>query len=97
MLILAAVTLRKFLEIVKAALGLWLTITFSGITTLFDNIGKTYLVPGFDYRATDKKAQEDFLKKKQEEDNKNEKKKREKRGMKLETKKTEEKKEKKCC
>ena len=69
----------------------------SGITTLFDNIGKTYLVPGFDYRATDKKAQEDFLKKKQEEDNKNEKKKREKRGMKLETKKTEEKKEKKCC
>ena len=48
----------------------------SGITTLFDNIGKTYLVPGFDYRATDKKAQEDFLKKKQEEDNKNEKKKR---------------------
>ena len=69
----------------------------SGITTLFDNIGKTYLVPGFDYRATDKKAQEDFLKKKQEEDNKNEKKKMEKRGMKLETKKTEEKKEKKCC
>ena len=69
----------------------------SGISTLFDNIGKTYLVPGFDYRATDKKAQEEFLKRKQEEDNKNEKKKREKRGMTLEDKKTEEKKKKGCC
>ena len=58
----------------------------SGISTLFENIGKTYLVPGFDYKATDKKAQEDFLKKKQEENNENEKKKREKRGMKLEEK-----------
>ena len=56
----------------------------SGINSLFENIGKTYLVPGFDYKATDKKAQEDFLKRKQEEDNQNEKKKREKSGMKLE-------------
>ena len=48
----------------------------SGITNLFENIGKTYLVPGFDYRSGDKKAQEDFMKKKQEE-NKKEKKKRE--------------------
>ena len=69
----------------------------SGISTLFDNIGKTYLVPGFDYRATDKKAQEEFLKRKQEEDNKNEKKKREKRGMTLESKAAEEKKKKGCC
>ncbi len=68
----------------------------SGISTLFDNIGKTYIVPGFDYKATDKKAQEEFLKRKQEEDNKNEKKKREKRGMKLEEKKEGEKK-KGCC
>ena len=56
----------------------------SGITQLFENIGKTYLIPGFDYKATDKKAQEEFLKKKQEEENKNEKKKREKRGVQLE-------------
>ena len=69
----------------------------SGITTLFENIGKTVLVPGFDYKATDKKAQEEFLKKKQEEDNKNDKKKREKRGMKLDNAKTDEKKKKKCC
>ena len=40
----------------------------SGINTLFENIGKTYLVPGFDYKATDKRAQEDFLKRKQEEE-----------------------------
>ena len=70
----------------------------SGITQLFDNIGKTYLIPGFDYKATDKKAQEEFLKKKQEEDTKNEKKKREKRGVKLEEGANSEKKEsKKCC
>ena len=69
----------------------------SGITTLFDNIGKTYLIPGFDYKSTDKKAQEEFRKKKQEEDNKNEKKKREKRGINLQEGGNEEKKKKKCC
>ena len=69
----------------------------SGITTLFENIGKTVLVPGFDYKANDKKAQEEFLKKKQEEDSKNEKKKREIRGMKLDNTKTDEKKKKKWC
>ena len=66
----------------------------SGITNLFENIGKTYLVPGFDYRSGDKKAQEDFMKKKQEE-NKKEKKKRENRGMKLDEKQI--KKKKKFC
>ena len=69
----------------------------SGITTLFVNIWKTYLIPGFDYKATDKKAQKEFLKKKKEEDDKNEKKKREKRGMKLEAKTTTENKKKGCC
>ena len=67
----------------------------SGITNLFENIGKTYLVPGFDYRSGDKKAQEDFMKKKQEE-NKKEKKKREIRGMKLDQKETKKKKGKLC-
>ena len=66
----------------------------SGITNLFENIGKTYLVPGFDYRSGDKKAQEDFMKKKQEE-NKKKKKKRENRGMKLDEKQI--KKKKKFC
>ena len=60
-----------------------------GISTLFENIGKTYLIPGFDYKATDKRAQEDYLKRKREEDNNNEKKKRAKRGMKLDLEKKE--------
>ena len=60
-----------------------------GISTLFENIGKTYLIPGFDYKATDKKAQEDYLKRKREEDDNNEKKKRAKRGMKLDLEKKE--------
>ncbi len=42
----------------------------SGIDTLFDNIGKKYLIPNYDYRSSDKKAQEEFLKKKEEENNK---------------------------
>ena len=67
----------------------------SGISTLFDNIGKTYLVPNFDYRATDKTAQENFLKKKQEENNKKETEKRVK-GVKIENKKSDEPKTKKC-
>ena len=68
----------------------------SGISTLFDNIGKTYLVPNFDYRATDKTAQENFLKKKQEENNKKETEKRVK-GVKIANKKSDEPKKKKCC
>ena len=28
----------------------------SGISKLFENIGKTYLVPGFDYQSGDKKV-----------------------------------------
>ena len=70
----------------------------SGINTLFDNIGKTVLIPGYDYKAPDKKAQEEFMKKKQEENNKNEKKKMDKRGMKLENTKPDEKKNsRRCC
>ena len=68
----------------------------SGISTLFDNIGKTYLIPNFDYRATDKTAQENFMKKKQEENTKKDMQKRVK-GVQLENKKVDETKKKKCC
>ena len=68
----------------------------SGISTLFDNIGKTYLIPDFDYKATDKTAQENFMKKKQEENNKKDMQKRVK-GVQLDNKKTDEKQKKKCC
>ena len=57
----------------------------SGISTLFDNIGKKNLIPGFDYTSGDKKAQEEYMKKKQEEDgNKKSRKKKENKGVKLE-------------
>ena len=68
----------------------------SGISTLFDNIGKTYLIPNFDYRATDKTAQENFMKKKQEENSKKDMQKRVK-GVQLDNKKVDETKKKKCC
>ena len=68
----------------------------SGISTLFDNIGKTYLIPNFDYRATDKTAQENFMKKKQEENSKKDMHKRVK-GVQLDNKKVDETKKKKCC
>ena len=68
----------------------------SGISTLFDNIGKTYLIPNFDYRATDKTAQENFMKKKQEENNKKDMQKRVK-GVQFDNKKVDEKQKKKCC
>ena len=45
----------------------------AGISTLFDNIGKTYLIPGYDYKVGYPKEQEEFTKK-----NKNEKNQREK-------------------
>ena len=68
----------------------------SGISTLFDNIGKTYLIPDFDYKATDKTAQENFMKKKQEENNKIDMQKRVK-GVLLDNKKVDEKQKRKCC
>ena len=43
----------------------------SGISTLFDNVGKKYLIPGYDYQSEDKQAQEQFLKKNKEEESKN--------------------------
>ena len=70
----------------------------SGISTLFDNIGKKNLIPGFDYTSGDKKAQEEYMKKKQEEDgNKKSRKKKENKGVKLEEGQNNEKKKKKYC
>ena len=55
---------------------------YNEIDTLFENIGKTYLIPGYDYKDRDMKAQEEFIKKKQNEKSKNKigKSKREKGG-----------------
>ena len=38
-----------------------------GINTLFENIGKKYFIPNFDYKSGDQSAQEEYVKKQQEE------------------------------
>ena len=38
-----------------------------GINILFENIGKKYFIPNFDYKSGDHAAQEEYVKKKQEE------------------------------
>lgn len=66
-----------------------------GINKLFENIGRKYLMPGFDYKAEDnKKAEEDFVKKKQEQQEEINKK---KKGLKLSNKTEENAQGKKCC
>ena len=73
----------------------------SGISTLFDNIGKKYLIPGFDYQSTDKQAQEQYLKKKQEEGKtrkgRTKENKEEEKRVKLDEKQQKENKKKGCC
>ena len=86
---------KAFAEKIGAIFQTTSALSDSGISTLFENIGKTYLVPGYDYQSGDKKAQEEFIKKKQEElGNKKEK---QKRGMKLEEIQNDGKKKKGCC
>ena len=86
---------KAFAEKIGAIFQTTSALSDSGISTLFENIGKTYLVPGYDYQSGDKKAQEEFMKKKQEElGNKKEK---QKRGMKLEEIQNDGKKKKGCC
>ena len=87
---------KEFAESIGAIFQTTSALSDSGISNLFDNIGKTYLIPNYDYRATDKKAQEEYLKKKEEEKNHIEEQKRTK-GVKLNNKKQDKKKKKKCC
>ena len=87
---------REFADKIGAIFQLTSAKNDSGINTLFDNIGKTYLIPDFDYKSADKKAQENYLKKKQDEDNQKDLKKRSK-GVQLDKKNVGEKKKKKCC
>ena len=73
----------------------------SGISTLFDNVGKKYLIPGYDYQSEDKQAQEQFLKKKKEDEGKNKagrnKKVNENKGVVLEKNGNKQKQKKGCC
>ena len=64
---------KEFADKIGAIFQTTSALSDSGISTLFDNIGKTYLIPGYDYKAGDMKAQEEFIKKKQNEKNQNQK------------------------
>ena len=88
---------KNFAEKIGAIFQTTSALSDSGISTLFENIGKTYLIPGFDYQSSDKKAQENYMKKKHEEELGNKKEKQKSRGMKLEQMKDEGKKKKGCC
>ena len=89
---------KEFADKIGAIFQTTSALSDSSITNLFDNIGKTYLVPGFDYRATDKKAQEDYMKKQQEEINKKTDSRRKNNNIKLNKENTGDgKKKKKCC
>ena len=55
---------KEFAEQIGAIFQTTSALSDSGITQLFENIGKTVLVPGYDYKSGDKKAQEEFMKKK---------------------------------
>ena len=89
---------KAFAEEIGAIFQTTSALSDSGITQLFDNIGKTYLIPGFNYKEGDQKAQEEFLKKQEEENNKKKpKSKKENKGVKLDNKKSGDKKKKSCC
>ena len=74
---------KEFAKKIGAIFQTTSALSDSGISTLFENIGKTFLIPGYDYQSEDKQAQENYMKKKQEEEQVN-KKEKQKRGMKLE-------------
>ena len=71
----------------------------SGITKLFDNLGKKIIMPNFDYKVDENEAKENYMKKKSEEkEAKNQKK--EVKGLKLNNVNKDEKnddKKKSCC
>ena len=58
---------RAFADEINAIFQTTSAMSNSGISTLFDNLGKKIIMPDFDYKADDKEAKENYLKKKKEE------------------------------
>ncbi len=90
---------KAFSDEIKAIFQTTSALSNSGITNLFEHIGKKIIMPNYDYQANDKQAQENYLKKKNGENNPNNKKKEEK-GVKLQNNDEDgknENKKKKCC
>ena len=73
---------QEFADKIGAIFQTTSALSDSGINTLFENIGKKYFMPDFDYKVDDQKAQEEFKKKLQVERDQNAKKK-ETKGVKL--------------
>jgi small GTP-binding protein len=65
---------KDFADSIKAIFQTTSAMSNSGITNLFENLGKKYINPDFDYKAGDKEAKENYLKRKNDEENNNDKK-----------------------
>ena len=58
---------KAFADEIKAIFQTTSALSNSGISKLFDNLGKKIIMPDFDYKADDNEAKENFMKKKNEE------------------------------
>ena len=56
-----------FADEIKAIFQTTSALSNTGITKLFNNLGKKYIMPDFDYKSDDIAAKENYLKKKKEE------------------------------
>jgi small GTP-binding protein len=58
---------KAFADSIKAIFQTTSAMSNSGITNLFENLGKKFINPDFDYNADDKEAKENYMKRKNEE------------------------------
>ena len=74
---------RAFADEINAIFQTTSALSNSGITNLFDHLGKKIILPDYDYKADDKEAKENYLKKQKEEKQGNMPYKKEDKGVKL--------------
>ena len=74
---------RAYADEINAIFQTTSALSNSGITNLFDHLGKKIILPDYDYKADDKEAKENFLKKQSEEKQGNFPYKKEDKGVKL--------------
>ena len=74
---------RAFADEINAIFQTTSALSNSGITNLFDHLGKKIIMPDYDYKADDKMAKENFMKKQREEKEGNSPYKKENKGVSL--------------
>ena len=74
---------RAYADEINAIFQTTSALSNSGITNLFDHLGKKIILPDYDYKADDKEAKENYLKKQKEEKQGNMPYKKEDKGVKL--------------